>query len=76
MSLPCNNSARGKKVRLINGIVATLIGIVLLLAWAIPSGAVLAWIVTGLILVAGGFSIFEARAGWCALRAMGMKTPI
>jgi len=24
----------------------------------------------------GAFAIFEARAGWCALRAMGIKTPL
>ena len=26
--------------------------------------------------VAGVFGIFEARAGWCVVRAMGFKTPI
>ncbi|MBT6728200.1 MAG: hypothetical protein HOA75_15830 [Deltaproteobacteria bacterium] len=24
----------------------------------------------------GAFAIFEARAGWCVIRAMGFKTPL
>jgi hypothetical protein len=32
--------------------------------------------VTLLILLSGVFAIFEARAGWCIVRAMGFKTPI
>jgi hypothetical protein len=24
----------------------------------------------------GAFAVFEARAGWCVIRAMGIKTPL
>jgi hypothetical protein len=27
-------------------------------------------------IVGGMFSMWEARAGWCVVRAMGIKTPI
>jgi hypothetical protein len=30
----------------------------------------------GAAMLGGAFAIFEARAGWCALRAMGIKTPL
>jgi hypothetical protein len=74
--MQCNIDARGKAVRLINGIVGTLIGLVLLFAWALPRGGFIAWTVTCVLLAMGLFSIFEARAGWCVVRAMGFKTRI
>jgi hypothetical protein len=74
--MQCNIDARGKRLRLINGIVTLIVGIVLLFAWALPAGTVWAWAVTALVLLSAAFMIFEARAGWCAVRAMGFKTPI
>jgi hypothetical protein len=76
MSLTCNIDARGKAARLRIGIGGSILGVILLLAWALPSGATLAWMVTIAILGSGAFCIFEARAGWCALRAMGIHTRI
>ena len=61
-------------MRLVNGIIGLVVGIALLLAWAWPRGGWVAWAVTVLVLIAGAFSIFEARAGWCVVRAMGFKT--
>lgn len=58
-------------------------GIALLLAsaasalfWAVPTGGGLAWAVTIGLLAAGAFGVFEARKGWCAVRALGFKTPV
>jgi hypothetical protein len=76
MSLTCNIDARGKAVRLGLGIVGIVVGVAMLLGWALPSDGTLAWIVTVALLVTAAFSIFEARAGWCALRAMGVRTRI
>ena len=76
MSMTCNIDAKGKLVRLIYGLVFVVAGIVLLFAWALPAGGVLAWIVTITLIAGGAFAIFEARAGWCAVRAMGFKTRI
>jgi uncharacterized membrane protein HdeD (DUF308 family) len=74
--MQCNIDARGKAVRLINGIVGLIAGLVLLFAWALPHGGWVAWTVTGVVLLFSAFSIFEARAGWCVVRAMGFKTRI
>jgi len=58
------------------GIVAVVIGMVLLFAWSMPARTALSWGVAIALLVGGGFTIFEARAGWCAMRAMGFKTKL
>jgi hypothetical protein len=76
MSLTCNIDARGKAARLRIGIGGFIVGLVLLFAWAIPAGTGLAWWITASLLFAAGFSIFEARAGWCVVRAMGFRTPL
>jgi hypothetical protein len=52
------------------------LGIVLVATWALPAKTALAWLVSAGVLGAGAFSVFEARAGWCALRAMGFRTKI
>jgi hypothetical protein len=52
------------------------VGAVCALVWAIPSGTALAWAVSIVLLVSSAFAMFEARAGWCAVRAMGFKTRV
>lgn len=76
MALACNIDARGKAVRLRIGIGLGLIGALSTLTWAVPFGGTPAWLVSGGLLLAAAVSIFEARAGWCVVRAMGFKTPI
>lgn len=76
MSLTCNIDARGKAVRLRIGIVGLAAGVAMLLGWALPSDGTIAWIVTVAVLAVAAFAIFEARAGWCAVRAMGFRTRI
>ncbi|HMI88409.1 MAG TPA: hypothetical protein VK550_30210 [Polyangiaceae bacterium] len=76
MSLTCNIDARGKAARLRIGIVSLVLGVVLLFAWALPSGAPVPWTISLGVLAAAAFCVFEARTGWCALRAMGMRTPL
>ncbi len=76
MSLTCNIDARGKVVRLIYGVLLLVVAVALLLAWALPRGSAWAWIVTALFALGGARELFEARAGWCAVRAMGIKTPV
>ncbi len=76
MPLQCNIDAKGKSIRLIYGIVLSLAGVLMLVFWAMGSGGWMAWTVSLLVLLSGGFSIFEARAGWCVVRAMGFRTPI
>jgi hypothetical protein len=76
MTLACNIDARGKAARLVIGMVMLFIGLVLLFAWALPTDSGTAWFVAVSVIVGGGFAIFEARAGWCAVRAMGFRTPL
>ena len=74
--MQCNIDARGKFVRLWYGIALVAIGIVLLFAWALRGGTFWAWAITIACVFGGAFAIFESRKGWCALRAVGIKTPI
>lgn len=75
--MQCNIDARGKALRLISGIIVTLIAIVLLVlrTMNVIEGS-WGWIAGGVLLALGGFQIFEAKAGWCVVRAMGIKTRI
>ncbi|MDB5173379.1 MAG: hypothetical protein JWO87_985 [Phycisphaerales bacterium] len=76
MALTCNIDAKGKFVRLIYGIILVAAGASLIYFWALHSGSTLRWTVSLLCLLGGAFAVFEARAGWCVVRAMGMKTPM
>ncbi len=76
MALTCNIDARGKLVRLVYGIALLVVAVVLLVAWALPTGLLWSWIVTAVCALGGAFAVFEARAGWCVVRAMGIKTPM
>jgi len=73
--MQCNIDAKGKAVRLIWGLLMlALAGVLagLILADVVAGGWVWAGVV-GLVLM-GAFGVYEARAGWCAVRAMGIKT--
>lgn len=76
MALQCNIDAKGKRVRLINGMITLIIALILLFTWALPTSSATAWSITIACLLGGAFMIFEARAGWCVIRAMGFKTRI
>ena len=76
MARTCNLDARGKLVRLIYGLVLVVVAVVLLIVWALPNGSVWGWVVTAACLLSGAFAIYEARAGWCVVRAMGFKTRV
>ena len=75
--LECNIGARGRAVRLKQGIMGVVVGLALAptfyltgvdmgLVWLIPLGAI----------GGGGFAIFESWAGWCVVRAFGFKTSV
>jgi hypothetical protein len=76
MPHPCNIDARGKRVRLALGLLLLVLGLVLCVSWARPVGGALAWGVTAACLLGAAFLGYEARTGWCALRAMGIKTRV
>ena len=76
MPLGCNIDSKGKAVRLVSGLVVTLVAVLLILFWAVRVGGWVAWTASVLLVLFGAFQIFEARKGWCVVRAMGFKTPI
>jgi len=76
-NMQCNIGAKGKAARLKMGILAVVFATVLaILVIAGVLSSNLWWYPVAAITFGGAFSIFEARAGWCVIRAMGFKTPI
>ena len=75
--MECNIDARGKAARFVGGLAGLAFGMVLasLLVLDVLSGLVASSAAAGAIF-GGAFAIFEARAGWCVVRAMGFRTPL
>ncbi len=73
MAMTCNLDQFGRVVRFIAGMILFFVGTLLFLA-ALP-GATTGWRIfqVGMFLL-GIFAMFEGIMGWCALRAMGLKT--
>ena len=77
MAFECNIDAKGKTLRFIGGIFALLggaVGYYILDAEYLPIPETLGQLGVVAALIGGAFSIFEARAGWCIVRALGFKT--
>ena len=75
--LECNIDARGKAARFVGGLAG--VAFALLLAVLQMTDVVahdLGWFAVAGAFFGGAFAIFEARAGWCVVRAMGIKTPL
>ena len=75
--MQCNIGARGKAVRMAGGIATIVVGIVvsiMTLTQVLEPG--IGWFASISMFFGGGFAIFEARKGWCIIRAMGIKTPL
>jgi|TARA_B100001113_G_scaffold239334_1_gene196776 uncharacterized membrane protein len=77
MDRACNIDAKGRVVRFLTGILAILAGFVLaiLIAQGTLSSETYGLVVAGSI-VGGAFAMWEAREGWCVVRALGIKTPL
>jgi hypothetical protein len=75
MKLTCNIDQRGRKARLRGGVVVGLCGVTLLIAGFFMHSPV-TMLVGIFVWFTGAFMIFEGLRGWCALRAMGIKTPM
>lgn len=72
MAFACNIDRRGQRFRLIVGVVLSVIAV--LVFWQISDPGWLRWGLGGGLLAGGLFCIFEGLAGWCAVRALGIKT--
>ena len=75
--LECNLDAKGKAARLLGGIAAVAGALVLAVMLATDMFTFgFGWYAVGEGILGGAFAIFEARAGWCIVRAIGIKTPL
>ena len=77
MAFECNIDARGKVARLKLGIRLLVLGLILgalTLFGVIPT--TLGWVITGGAITGAIFVMWEARMGWCVVRAMGVRTKI
>jgi len=73
----CNIDAKGKAARFLGG-VASILGALVLAALLATETLSLGfgWYAVAGAIFGGGFAIYEARAGWCIVRAIGIKTPL
>ena len=72
----CNIDQRGRTFRLVVAALLDSVGILLGVLWYF--GWAPEWTIwpAAAIWLSGMFVLFEALVGWCAVRAMGFKTPI
>ena len=75
MNFACNIDQRGRKARLTAGLIVDLCGAGFIVA-GILMGLVWLIVVGAFASVSGSFMIYEGARGWCALRAMGIKTKL
>ena len=73
----CNLDAKGKAARFVGGI-ASLLGAVVLGILLLTGTLELSfgWYAVGGAVFGGAFALYEARSGWCVVRALGIKTPL
>ena len=74
--MECNIDDAGKAMRLKLGIVTVLAGLGILLGFLLLDFSFgIEWIIPLGMIGGGAFSMFEGWAGWCVVRAIGIKTP-
>ncbi len=72
--MTCNIDKRGRRLRSSFGVF--LMSGALLWHLAMPDAALWVHAIHLLIGLVGAFSLFQGLVGWCAIRAMGFKTPV
>ncbi len=70
-----NIGRKGRIARASSGLLCIALGMAV---WAVhwPVSLPYRWIVCVVMLAAGAFQLFEAKRGWCIMRACGIKTPM
>tara|TARA_Y100000588_G_C13494362_1_gene602406 strand:+ start:113 stop:373 length:261 start_codon:yes stop_codon:yes gene_type:complete len=86
MAFECNIDARGKAIRMKLGIrlvfFSLLLASYILFDIFLPNSltgyipTTFGWFLVACVFFGGMFTIWEARMGWCIVRAMGFKTKI
>jgi len=73
----CNIGAKGRRVRFVGGVVTILASILFAILLATETLSLgFGWYVVAGMFIGGAFAVYEARAGWCIVRALGIKTPL
>ena len=76
LSMQCNIDQKGRTARFISGVVTIAAALIVTgLCYFGRLSPAFYWLAAVLVPL-GAFQIFEARKGWCAMRAMGFKTPM
>ena len=76
MERECNIDAKGKLFRFTIGIFSTLSGIIIISLFNFNIFISEEILIMGVFSIVGGlFSVWEAREGWCIVRAIGIRTP-
>ncbi len=77
MPLTCNIDQRGRTMRIVIGAMIEGPGwLLLVLKFLGKIEGDWPWFVGAAAILGGMFMIVEGALGWCAVRAMGFKTPI
>ena len=77
MALECNIDSKGRALRLVAGLLAILGGAVaylILMLEIMPVPESIGTLGVLSMFIGGAFAIFEAKAGWCVVRALGFRT--
>jgi len=76
MERECNIDAKGKLFRFTIGIFSILSGIIIISLFNFNIFISEEILIMGVFSIVGGlFSVWEAREGWCIVRAIGIRTP-
>ena len=77
MALECNIDSKGRALRFVAGLLALLGGAVaylILMLEIMPVPESIGTLGVLAMIIGGAFAIFEAKAGWCVVRALGFRT--
>ena len=73
MAMCCNLDKRGRRIRGTIGTCIVIAGLLTIgLTWPPTAGQ---WVGGAGLTLFGSFILFEALKGWCAAKAMGIRTP-
>ncbi|MBP03752.1 MAG: hypothetical protein CMA72_03055 [Euryarchaeota archaeon] len=77
MVLECNIDSKGRALRFFAGLLAILGGAfayLVLMLEIMPVPESIGTLGVLAMFIGGAFAIFEAKAGWCVVRALGFRT--